>query len=112
MAANSVKVHTNLLNTLSVGLITGATSPVTGSQSLLLGDELDALGDGDVTGLVMLVLRQSYLNSVEDLKDYANKVKFYNQLKLKFKSGVLIDAKKEVFPPPCDCPPCPNDGSD
>jgi hypothetical protein len=98
----SVKVHTNFLNTASIGLTTGLTSPVNGSQSSSLVDELDGFGDGDITMLIALVMRETYLGNQEDLKSYAAKVKYYNQLKLRFKAGLLIDAQVELFPPPCN----------
>ena len=98
----AIRIHTNLLNTASIGLTTGLTSPVNGSQSLSLVDELDGFGDGDIAMLVAFVLRESYLQNQEDLKNYAAKVKYYNQLKLRFKAGLLVDAQVDLFPPPCD----------
>jgi hypothetical protein len=42
----------------------------------------DALKAGsDVNGLVQFVLRESYLQTTEDLRRYAEKVRYFNQLK-------------------------------
>jgi len=109
VTGTSVQVHTNLVDTSSVGLNTGQVFRVSGSQSLFLPDVLDDLCSGvDVFALVQFVVRESYLLNVETLKDYAAKVRFYNQLKMAFLSGALVGVGFDLFPPSCDS----DDGTD
>jgi hypothetical protein len=45
-------------------------------------DIKNAISDGtDINALVQEVLREAYLQTTEDLRSYAEKVKYYNQLK-------------------------------
>ena len=104
----SVQIHTNLANTIGVGLTSGQTSHVTGSQSLFLTDVLNSFGDGDIEALAFFVIMQAAKSAQEDLKAIMAKVKYYNRLKLLFASGVLITVDIE---PLCDCSDC-DDGSD
>src|SRR5215472_16468388 len=66
VSGSSVQVHTNLVNTSSVGPTTGQIFPVSGSQSTFLPDAL-AFGSGDVSALMQFVLRETYSQNAEDV---------------------------------------------
>lgn len=106
----SLQVHTNLANAISIGLTSGLTSPVAGTQSFSMPDAVIDWDGTDVMAVVQWLVRESYLDRTEDLKAYAKKVAYYNQLKLTLREGFLISAVIEPFP--CDCSDCDDGGSD
>jgi hypothetical protein len=94
----SLKVQTNLVNTTAVGLTTGSTSPVRGSQSLRIDSPL--YEEGGIEMIVQMVLQDAYQQSQEDLQAYLNKVAALARLQFD-DFGVLTEVKIEDLLSPC-----------
>jgi hypothetical protein len=62
-------------------LFTGASAAVEAKWSAYVGELAQKGGPIDVNDLVQAVLREAYLANTEDLRFFAEKVKFFNELK-------------------------------
>jgi len=68
-------------------LTEGQNSKAEAAWSKLI-KRMGKISDADTMAIVMMVMRQSYLGSVEDLKALANKVRFFNQQKLALRDAI------------------------
>jgi len=72
------------IETLRAGDIERATAEWT----LFIENQANAGGTIDVNTLVQLVLREAYLSSTEDLRFYAEKVRYFNQAKKQIRDAL------------------------
>ena len=96
--SSSVQVHTNLESTTAIGLTTGLTSPVIGSQSV------DLAGAGvsdDVLVVLYFVLKEAVQEQQKVLQYYVKRLQILARLKFD-PTGALTDVTFDRFPPPCD----------
>jgi hypothetical protein len=103
VSGSSVEVHTNLENTSSVGLVTGRTGHVIGSQTFSVDNALDDFGDGDVLELVQIVLMSAQNSAEQDLQSLVSKEQQQIELKLHFHAGAPTNVA--VGPFSIVCPP-------
>lgn len=59
-----------------------------GQWSAFIESQLDGGGAIDVNALVLFVLREAYLSATEDLRFYAEKVRYFNQMKKQIREAL------------------------
>jgi hypothetical protein len=85
------------IKTISSSIAKGDSKEVilTKWRALLLGSNMQGT---DINVLVQQVIRESYLAAAEDLKKYADKVKYYNEQKLKVTDAIEKARRTQMTP--------------